>query len=132
MPYLSYKMIFTGLKDADADDSIQIAEIQFYGELAGLQGNFDQDNDVDGADFLVWQRGFGVTVGAEVSDGDANNDGKVDDTNLQLWQANYGIQSPLLAAAATVPEPGTLVLGLGFALATCFMPRRRPQLLPRQ
>ena len=131
-PYLSYKMIFTGLKDAVAADSIQIAEIQFYGEIAGLQGDFDQDNDVDGADFIVWQRGFGLLVGADVSDGDANNDGKVDHTDLQLWQANYGSQSPLLAAAATVPEPGTLVLGLGFVLATCFVPRRRPQLLPRQ
>ena len=63
----------------------------------GTPGDFDNDGDVDGRDFLVWQRN--PSVG-----------------NLADWQANYG--ASLTAAATAVPEPGTLVtllaiLGMG-------------------
>ncbi|TWU29949.1 hypothetical protein [Bythopirellula polymerisocia] len=56
---------------------------------ASLPGDFDFDGDVDGRDFLVWQRN--TSVG-----------------NLSDWQANYG--TPLTAAATAVPEPNVLVL----------------------
>ena len=99
---------------------MQIAEIQFYGELAGLQGDFDQDGDVDGLDFLIWQQGLGIASGAAISDGDANNDGRVDRDDLQLWQINYGNQSGLLAAGKQVPEPGSLFLTLTLGVV-CFL-----------
>ena len=57
----------------------------------GLQGDFDQDGDVDGLDFLHWQIGEGTLVNATVADGDADFDGDVDDADYQLWQTNYGI-----------------------------------------
>ena len=40
--------------------------------------DFDSDEDTDGFDFLVWQRGFGTTGTALPSDGDANTDTDVD------------------------------------------------------
>jgi fibronectin-binding autotransporter adhesin len=52
-------------------------------------GDFDQDGDVDGRDFMVWQRN--TSVG-----------------NLADWQANFG--APLTAAATAVPEPAGIVL----------------------
>ncbi|TWU25778.1 hypothetical protein [Bythopirellula polymerisocia] len=53
-------------------------------------GDFDDDGDVDGHDFLVWQRG-----------GSPN---PLSATDLNQWQSNYGIP-PLVASAAAVPEP---------------------------
>ncbi|TWU21399.1 hypothetical protein [Bythopirellula polymerisocia] len=55
--------------------------------------DFDTDGDVDGRDFLQWQRGFGAVSGANVSDGDANNDAAVNGLDLILWQEAYGSQS---------------------------------------
>ncbi|TWU30226.1 alpha/beta hydrolase [Bythopirellula polymerisocia] len=53
--------------------------------------DFDQDGDVDGADFLVWQRN--PSVG-----------------NLADWQTQYG-GAPVLSV---VPEPSSVILLLGF------------------
>ena len=40
--------------------------------------DFDDDSDVDGIDFLTWQRNFGRQSSATFAQGDANDDGKVD------------------------------------------------------
>ncbi len=63
-----------------------------------VDGDFDADDDVDGFDFLVWQRGFtGIPQ---------------DITDLADWEMNYGTPAPLVAAATTgaVPEPSSLAL----------------------
>ena len=59
---------------------------------SGQPGDFDNDGDVDGRDFLAWQRNPAV--------GD-----------LADWQANYGSGS-LVATSVAVPEPGTISLAL--------------------
>jgi hypothetical protein len=58
-------------------------------------GDFDGDGDVDGADFLVWQRG-----------GSPN---PLSAADLATWKGNFG---SAVAAAGAVPEPGTLGLAL--------------------
>jgi hypothetical protein len=58
-------------------------------EPTDVLGDFDGDNDVDGRDFLVWQRN--PSVG-----------------NLADWQANYGTSS--LTATTAVPEPSSIVM----------------------
>ena len=97
--------------------------------------DFDTDIDVDGADFLTWQRGFGISS-PDPADGDANKDNSINDVDLAYWQSLYGktdttdsysvtinnfaisITDPtLLSPASTgVPEPGTLALSLGSLL----------------
>lgn len=52
-------------------------------------GDFDGDGDVDGRDFLAWQRGFGST-NATKAQGDANNDQVVNQADLAIWQTQYG------------------------------------------
>jgi hypothetical protein len=72
--------------------------------------DFNRDGEVDGADFLAWQRGLGKTVGAKLEEGDADRDGDVDADDLNVWRA----QQPAPPAAA-VPEPSAgamLVPGL--------------------
>ncbi len=56
-----------------------------------LAGDFDLDFDVDGFDFLAWQRDPSVGL-------------------LSDWETNYGMTLPLTTAAATVPEPASLML----------------------
>lgn len=53
--------------------------------------DFDGDSDVDGADFLAWQR--------DPSVGDLTN-----------WQADYGTTPTTIAGATSVPEPSTFHL----------------------
>lgn len=71
-------------------------------------GDFDNDGDVDGRDFLAWQRGFGKSIGAFHADGDADRDGDVDADDLGIWQTNFVISSETSATA--IPEPGTASL----------------------
>ncbi len=66
-------------------------------------GDFDFDGDVDGRDFLLWQRGGSPN---SLSAGD-----------LADWQANYGTGS--LATSRAVPEPSSAILFLmGCTVAT--------------
>jgi hypothetical protein len=64
-------------------------------DVVGTPGDFDLDGDVDGRDFLVWQRN--PSVGS-----------------LADWQGNYGTGS--LTATAAVPEPNSLAV---LSLALC-------------
>jgi hypothetical protein len=61
---------------------------------AGASGDFDGDGDVDGRDFLVWQRGGSPNP---LSAGD-----------LAEWQANYNVGG--LASVQAVPEPAGFLL----------------------
>ena len=70
----------------------------------GVDGDFDGDTDVDGADFLEWQR---------------------DSSNLSLtdWQNGYGTGSGT-ATLGAVPEPSTLILLAAASCAGLFSRRR--------
>jgi hypothetical protein len=62
--------------------------------------DFDGDGDVDGRDFLLWQRGFGTPINAEKIDGDADNDGDVNGDDLDIWQDQYATVPPLAAVTS--------------------------------
>jgi T5SS/PEP-CTERM-associated repeat protein len=76
--------------------------------LSALPGDFDVDGDVDGFDFLNWQRGESP---------DPLNQSDLDD-----WQDNFRtVTSLITTASAKVPEPATwTVLLIGIAIMiTC-------------
>ena len=65
--------------------------------IPGLgDGDFDDDLDVDGSDFLAWQRGESATA-LSLSD-------------LGDWQTSYGTPASHVANTASVPEPTTGLL----------------------
>lgn len=80
---------FLRVEDGNLPDDIAI-DIGAYEAQAPASADFDQDNDVDGADFLAWQRGFGLTTGALRADGNSDDDEDVDHSDLAVWKASFG------------------------------------------
>jgi hypothetical protein len=72
-------------------------------------GNYDGDNDVDGNDFLVWQRTLGATV-TPGTGADGDSSGLIGAGDLVEWRVNYGQSPAATAAAAAVPEPSAVTL----------------------
>ncbi len=80
-------------------------------------GDLDGDKDVDGSDFLLWQRGLGRTgANLTLADGDANGDLTVNAADFDILKQNFGRQygaaPPQVGAAMAVPEPSSVVAGL--------------------
>lgn len=61
-----------------------------------VTGDFDADGEVDGSDFLMWQRGEAASPPS--------------DADLAVWQSNYGT-TPATTVVA-VPEPNSFAIGL--------------------
>jgi hypothetical protein len=90
---------------------------------AGLAGDFDVDGDVDGGDFLQWQRELGGTGTYPPADGSLS--GSVDAADLAVWKSQFGEIVELPAAVANtgaLPEPGGLALAAILG-ATCALRR---------
>ncbi|WP_197530978.1 PEP-CTERM sorting domain-containing protein [Bythopirellula polymerisocia] len=71
-------------------------------------GDFNNDGLLDGADFLVWQRGGSTNM--------------LSQSDLTVWQTNYGSQVPLTVNSVAVPEPTTsllLLLSITTILSKC-------------
>lgn len=86
--------------------------------------DFDGDGDVDGADFLVWQRGLGLTGQTDKSHGDANGDGNVNGADLGIWAGKFG-GPPAVGAAGAVPEPAAGCIAIAAAISLGAVRRRR-------
>jgi autotransporter-associated beta strand protein len=83
--------------------------------------DFNNDDFIDGADFLIWQQNFGGSGG--LAEGDANGDTLINDQDLAIWREQFG-GAGSAAAGAAVPEPATLATLL-MALASMVAVRRR-------
>ena len=114
---------FTGLSEGSLVDTIDTVDlfisylggdgndVVLFADTAGLPGDFDFDSDVDGNDFLAWQRG--------------ESPRPLSASELNDWQANYGAIAPPAPISTGVPEPRTLVLAFVAAMWGGTMQRRR-------
>ncbi len=72
-------------------------------------GDYDSDSDVDGNDFLVWQRG--------------GSPSPLSPADLATWKTNFGATA--VAAAGAVPEPTTMGLACSALVAGLASLRQR-------
>ena len=94
-----------------------------------IPGDANNDGKVDGSDVTIlagnWQAGVGApnteTVTWEM--GDFNHDGQVDGSDVTILAGNW--QHGVEAAAAAVPEPGTIALLLYGIASLVFVRRHR-------
>ena len=96
-----------------------LSGLQWYVDYAATEvslnvifgADFDGSGLVDGLDFLVLQRGFGLTGQLDNSNGDADGNGVVDQFDLQIWEAQFGTNPALSTVAVSlVPEPSALAM----------------------
>jgi prepilin-type N-terminal cleavage/methylation domain-containing protein/prepilin-type processing-associated H-X9-DG protein len=91
----------------------------------GLAGDYDGNQVVDGADFLLWQRSFGSAATPAGSGADGDGNGSVDAGDLTVWRDAFGAAASPVAAA--VPEPASWLLA-GVPIAAAWrLRRRRPE-----
>jgi len=91
----NYEALIADMRLGDAIDDAGVSDIAFRVEGGGgPTADFDSDTDVDGADFLEWQRELGTSLDA---------------TDLANWQSEYALPAAA-AAASAVPEPSALAL----------------------
>jgi len=82
----------------------------------GLRGDYDQDTDVDGADFLKWQRELSAIVAPAGSGSDGDGNGSVDQPDAVAWQDNFGITEVVPTATPGDFDADGLVDGADFLL----------------
>jgi hypothetical protein len=73
--------------------------------IPGLPGDFNHDDVVDAADYVVWRKGVGV---------------EPTDDNYNLWRANFGQPAAGGGEISSVPEPATCataIMLLGWLIA---------------
>ena len=87
-----------------------LAKIFIVSNTIPYSADFDEDGDVDGRDFLIWQRNLSQVGYGKA--GDANHDGFVNDQDLAIWQDQYGTQPLSVSASTAIPEPASLTLVL--------------------
>lgn len=128
------RMLINSRHGGNSENYVGLAEVRFEGSLvtADLASDADKDGDVDGADLLTFQRNhtrgevettFNSTLSATQSEGDFDNNNVVNGDDLAVWASEFGQSTPLSSTIGSVPEPSTLVLGLGAALGSLFAGR---------
>jgi len=104
---LSWAFFFGGAEfGIDTGNVVTLDNVKFeFVPPSAFPGDFDGDQDADGEDFLIWQRGESP---------DPRSAGDFAD-----WRSGFGEPAP---GVASIPEPATIVLatGLGLAMAMAF------------
>jgi GH25 family lysozyme M1 (1,4-beta-N-acetylmuramidase) len=91
-------------------------DAMLVGYDGAIPGDFNRDNMVDMADYILWRSKNGQTVPI-YSGADGNGDAKVDINDYNVWRSHYGnSQRPPSGAVSlsgeAVPEPGSILLAL--------------------
>jgi hypothetical protein len=93
-------------------------------------GDYNQDDVVDAADYVVWRNTLGQTVPTLGAGADGDGDGVVRQADFDVWRAKFGVEATGASSqSGEVPEPSAFVLCstglLALMILTCLPPRRR-------
>lgn len=91
-------------------------------ETAKIPGDANNDGRVDGSDVTILAGNWQTLTNATWNMGDFNGDGRVDGSDVTILAGNW--QHGVGTAAASVPEPNTILLLLMGTLVSCFFKRR--------
>jgi GH35 family endo-1,4-beta-xylanase len=92
--------------------------------LPFLLGDYNRDGSVDAADYVVWRKTMGNSVGTAGMGADGNHNGIVDLGDFDMWLAHLGAVMPAGTGSAAVPEPESALLA-AIAVAISGFWRRR-------
>jgi ELWxxDGT repeat protein len=93
-----------------------VADTNEYGWelwIEPLWGDYDRDEDVDGADFLLWQRQFSGTPLAPGNGADGDGSNGVGSEDLDIWMENFSestgapLATPAVSAMAITKVAAT-------------------------
>jgi hypothetical protein len=89
-----------------------------------LPGDYNNNNVVDAADYVIWRKHLGEPSEAAIS---PHGDGQhgVDSGDYTLWRSKFGMSGGAATASALVPEPAVASLLFAGALALITARRRR-------
>ena len=102
-----YLVFNFGLSSQDFDDAI-IEFDQLLDAPDVLEGDFNDDGQVDAADYTVWRDNLGGDESTINNAGNGMNG--VDAADYDLWESSYGNSLASAASATAVPEPSTLLI----------------------
>lgn len=111
----SYRVYIGDATTGEPTPGYEPAEVTFQWVADVPLADFDDDGDIDGGDFLAWQRACGA--------------GTLTADDLQLWQQQWGAAASAVAAAS-VPEPAAGGL-IALAAAALLVARSRRRLRMR-
>ena len=97
-----------------------------FGTPVGLPGDYNNDNRVDTADYIVWRKTIGTSTNLAA---DGNGDGTIDTKDYEVWRAYFaktftssGAGSGATGSASelpsAIPEPPPLLLILTILTAS--------------
>jgi hypothetical protein len=85
----------------------------------GPTADFNEDGNVDGRDFLTWQRNMGTTSTATTfAKGDANFNGTINSADLTVFNGQFGAVAAATSSIGIVPEPAAATLAAAALLIT--------------
>jgi hypothetical protein len=97
------------------------------GPAASPSGDYNGNQVVDAADYVLWRKTLNATVAPNGSGADGNSDGTIDAADYTFWRARFGNAVGVGSGSlldTTVPEPLAAVLLLMAVPATTMWRRR--------
>jgi hypothetical protein len=90
------------------------------GPVAGLPGDYNENDAVDAADYTTWRDRFGNATSLPNDD-----TAGVGTDDFDRWKTNFGHTNPGAASATAVPEPTALLIALAVTTLCASHLRRR-------
>ena len=104
------------IRGAIIDADFYVDNMRVISEPSGLAGDYNANDVVDAADYVVWRDNLGEADESALS-GNGDGSGGVDQADYLLWKNNFGSTLPGSGDSAAVPEPSALSLVVLTALA---------------